>query len=882
MPEVKLQQLTQPSQASHEIVITWTFARGSDTDHFIIDEEYCLTIASDGTKKWIGSTTTVTPEQASVSGGTYRQTWSVSDSALMARVRVKPIAKEKTVNKKKKPIYSGSWCGYKKIDFRTNSLPAPSVSVSYNDTTRNATVTVTAGDSDVREYRIKVQCGGDVKYSDLLKSSSGSVTKAYKITPGETWAFKAKTYSHNHKADSPWSTTSYETAKPSAPTIKDGSCKAYGEHGITVKWDTVTGASTYTAEYTYDSAAYFKSNRDAVSSVTGIEGSTFVKEGLDGSHRDWFIRVQAVNSAGEGEWSDVATTMLACKPDPPTTYDTNPSYMLSEDIRFRWTHNSEDISEQTSAQLRIMPSTSEDTGVMTAERYAYDSSNGESAFILPTALSSHGDITSIVGDGITYTYSATSKYRYALGWDSDSGLLDEIYLIRKDKAAVEELVVTYETHDYDTITINNGNEYYVLAASSRSSVLDNVTFSDGDTIKWDVRTKGAHSDWSDWSVARQLSVYADASLSCSLSQSGGSVDEGNPLTSLPLTVSLDANGGGSVVSGYHVAVIAAESVVVSSFDGSETAIPAGAVVYQNDYATSNEPYSVQLGIEAGLPNTSSLKVVAEVVMQSGLRAVAESSPFDVDFASDVPTPDCMVAFDDEELTATVRVACYTESNGAKTNTLASGVTLAVYRIEPDGSLTHLASGLPNNGSVQVVDPHASFGTCYYRAVATSTSTGMCSYDDGEDGSYHATCCVQWDEEWSEFAEDDEDSNGITVVFSYVGNRIDGLYNLNLEESGDVQSEDVEYIGRKHPVSYYGTQERHQASYKVDFPKSDEDALTLCRKLRKYPGDVYVREPSGLGFWARVSNPQLSLPYDSQARSFSFTAIHVDHPEEAVG
>ena len=61
-----------------------------------------------------------------------------------------------------------------------------------------------------------------------------------------------------------------------------------------------------------------------------------------------------------------------------------------------------------------------------------------------------------------------------------------------------------------------------------------------------------------------------------------------------------------------------------------------------------------------------------------------------------------------------------------------------------------------------------------------------------------------------------------------------------------------YIGRKRPVSYYGTQLGESSSWKVDIAKDDEETLYALRRLAIWTGDVYVREPSGSGYWANIS------------------------------
>ena len=77
------------------------------------------------------------------------------------------------------------------------------------------------------------------------------------------------------------------------------------------------------------------------------------------------------------------------------------------------------------------------------------------------------------------------------------------------------------------------------------------------------------------------------------------------------------------------------------------------------------------------------------------------------------------------------------------------------------------------------------------------------------------------------------------------------YNIDVSDSNDSDVTLVEYIGRKRPVSYYGTQLGSTSSWKVDIPKYDTDTLYALRRLAIWLGDVYVREPSGSGYWAHI-------------------------------
>ena len=78
------------------------------------------------------------------------------------------------------------------------------------------------------------------------------------------------------------------------------------------------------------------------------------------------------------------------------------------------------------------------------------------------------------------------------------------------------------------------------------------------------------------------------------------------------------------------------------------------------------------------------------------------------------------------------------------------------------------------------------------------------------------------------------------------------YNIDISESNTIDKSLVEYIGRKHPVSYYGTQVGQTQTWSVEIPKTDTDTIYALRRLSVWMGDVYIREPSGSGYWANIS------------------------------
>ena len=100
------------------------------------------------------------------------------------------------------------------------------------------------------------------------------------------------------------------------------------------------------------------------------------------------------------------------------------------------------------------------------------------------------------------------------------------------------------------------------------------------------------------------------------------------------------------------------------------------------------------------------------------------------------------------------------------------------------------------------------------------------------------------------------------------------YNIDVSNSNSADVSLVEYIGREHPVSYYGTQKGETATWNVEFDKSDTETLYALRRLAAWMGDVYVREPSGSGYWAQV-NVSFSQKHTELVIPVTFTITRVE-------
>ena len=135
----------------------------------------------------------------------------------------------------------------------------------------------------------------------------------------------------------------------------------------------------------------------------------------------------------------------------------------------------------------------------------------------------------------------------------------------------------------------------------------------------------------------------------------------------------------------------------------------------------------------------------------------------------------------------------------------------------------------------------------------STITGEVDFDDiiVDDYDGEKAIIIQWNEQFSSEIGDTSVPDNERFDDSANSSLLYLPYNIDISPSQSRDRELVKYIGREHPISYYGTQKDETATWSTVIPKSDENTLYKIRKLANYVGDVYVREPSGMGYWASI-------------------------------
>lgn len=375
--------------------------------------------------------------------------------------------------------------------------------------------------------------------------------------------------------------------------------------------------------------------------------------------------------------------------------------------------------------------------------------------------------------------------------------------------------------------------------------LDTSKYPEGSKIKWQVRTAGVTKVYGEWSIQRVIDIYAKPTLALSVTTSPeGTGDIIDILTSFPFYIYALAGPKTQAPIGYQLKVTANEYYETVDDTGMTKMVNKGEDIYSKHFDTSNalivEMSADNINIEANIEYT----ITCSVTMNSGLTAET-SHNFTAEWTDTSYNINADVTIDKETLTALISPFCEDE-NGS----LVEDITLSVYRREFDGTLKEIAKNIPNTNGVTVSDPHPALDYARYRIVGKTISTGAVSYHDLPGVKVGCTAAIiQWNEEWSVFDASDEYS---TEKPPWSGSMLKLPYNIDVSDSHSIDSELVSYAGRKHPVAYYGTQLGETSSWNVEIPKDDKDTLYAIRRLSIWTNDVYVREPSGSGYWANIS------------------------------
>lgn len=790
------------SNEEGKLFATWTWSKSNTKSYKV------LWTYETGNGVWFGK-----PSEQSVDENAPEQArqseFSIPANAKQVRFKVLPISKEKDSGSGSKTTYwTANWSDTKTY---TDSTPleapssAPSVEIkNYKLTASLDNVSIT-GATAIQFQVVKNNSASAYATKDA-NIVSAHASYEFSVDAGGEYKVRCRAINKNNNQVSDW--TQYSNNVRTIPATPSGitTIRASSETSVYLEWTAADTAESYNIEYA-TKKEYFDGS-DQTQKKTGIEFTHFEVSGLE-SGTEYFFRVSATNSAGDTGWSEIKSVVIGSEPAAPTTWSSTTTAITGEPIILYWVHNTEDGSKEKYADLEL--------------------------YI----------------DGVK------------------------------------------ETH-----TIQNGREDDDEETTS-SYTIDTSSFVEGSKIQWRVRTSGITNVYGDWSVQRTIDIYAPATLEFRMTDvDGNSMDV---LNSFPFYFYGLPGPNTQAPIGYHLTVTSNSIYETIDNLGNPRTVNDGEPVYSKYFDVSQallvEMTPGNIDLENGVEYTAS----CTVSMDSGLTAEA-SLTFTVSWEDEEYHPDAEIGVDEETYTAYIRPYCenrvlktyrvelsgdqytiadeittnvYGESvRGAKTTTgeqVYLGVTvddeeiyycqveervavedvlMSVYRREFDGSFTEIATGLDSSKYTTVTDPHPALDLARYRIVATSKTTGAVSYYDPPghpvDGN---AVIIQWDEAWSSF---DTTEEAELEQPPWSGSLLKLPYNIDVSDNNKSDVALIEYIGRSHPIAYYGTQLGQTATWSMVIDKSDEETLYGLRRLARWMGDVYVREPSGSGYWASIS------------------------------
>lgn len=796
------------STETDKLFATW------ECDNWKKSESYrVLWRYSTGDGVWfVGRDTTIKIEADDKTIG-HCDTFPIPENSLAVKFKVIPVPQKTGSGDNAKEKFKANWSDEETY---TNETPlsapsAPSIEINEYLELITRLDNISIQNATHIEFQVAQERSTSPYATQKNPIENDSASAVFRVSAGTNYKVRARAWNNKTKLTSDWSPYSaFEGTKPEPPRgITD--IRAKSKTSVYLEWEPAieSAAKTYDIEYA-EKKEYFDGS-DQTTTKSGIEFTHYEIGGLTTGTR-YFFRVRAVNDDGESSWTEPKSVVIGTKPSAPTTWSSTTTVIVGEPLTLFWVHNSEDGSRQVFAELELYID--------------------EQKVPVPTI-------------------------KFPEVEDEDE----------------EEKISSYD--------------------------IDTTNFPEGTKIQWRVATAGITQALGDWSVQRTVDVYAMPTIALKVTDLNSNPVE--DLTSFPFYVYGLTGPNTQKPIGYHLSIISNDIYETVDNIGNPKIVNVGDQVYSKYFDIQDALLVEMSANNVDLENDIEYTIICTASMDSGLTAEATQT-FTVHWQDTLFVPNASVGLNSENLTVTIQPYCEDsrtvyyrvdfvddeyiktdESLGwmtgpvvkdAKTttdetvytgyndegeevyycivteSTLVTDVYIGVYRREFDGSFTEIAKSIDGAHMTTVVDPHPALDYARYRIVATSKNTGSVSFADLPGHPVNGKAAViQWDEEWTSF---DVTEDAEMVRPPWTGSMLMLPYNIDVSDNNRSDVALVEYIGRTHPVSYYGTQLGQNSSWNMEIPKSDKETLYALRRLSRWMGDVYVREPSGSGYWANIT------------------------------
>lgn len=883
-PIIKIIGLQSNATATRTVYVSWTFDK-DNVDRFEVNWQYYAKTAKKSA--WFNA------KKVIVNHDELRQsTYDAPLNALQVRADVLPYSTtykskpDRKGNTKDVPYWKGKKSKQESYKFSSSTPDAPSTPTvtvdKYTITARLDNLNINATHIQFNIISESIKDDGTTEIV-TVKVGSAEISKNSAIFSFDLSSipnygsreYKVRARSYRDGLYSGWSEYSSAVSTVPEPPSKITTCRASSKTSVYLEWKPVKSAKTYEIQYA-TKLEYFEGS-DALQQVTGIETTKYEKTGLE-TVSQYFFRLRAVNDKGSSDWTEIVSVTIGFDPESPTTWSSTTTATIGEQLILYWVHNAKDNSSQTVAELEITANGTTNTYTIENDQ-SEENKDKTSTYVVDTKVYAEGTKIQwrVRTAGVTRVYGNWSIMRtvdvYAavsLDFRINDNNDDVINAIEsfpikisaiagpKTQAPISYHLEIIANEGYETID-DTGNVKIVSSGESIYSKYFDITSAlDVNLSAGDIDLENNIKYTATCIVSMNSGLTAKQTIDFIVAWED---DEYEPTASVVID---DDSYTASIrpycddIYGNFVPDILL-SVYRREFDGTFTEIASGIEnLIENEYENlvetsitflSSTPLEVEM--------TSLMKDQTYSVYWNGTKYICDSKIIKhsngtisvyignksidntglFDSASDSGEPFFIVSLLDEDETSIYNYSTFQNASHAS-----EAVTVRIV-------------GNISVNNTWVTDPHPALDYARYRIVATTKSTGAISYSDlpgyPVDGD---SVIIQWNEKWSNFDNYNEDGSPITDSTdsdSWEGSMIKLPYNIDVSEKNAIDIELVEYIGREYPVSYYGTQIGTTATWSMVIPKDDVETLYALRRLARWKGDAYVREPSGVGYWANI-------------------------------
>lgn len=664
--------------------------------------------------------------------------------------------------------------------------------------------------------------------------------------------------------------TEYTSIYKTPPKGVDGATfkvdKMISSTELKLKWNSVDGAESYVIEYATNKEYFGASSQ--VQSVTVTTNTAFIT-GLE-SGRTWYFRIKSEGNGSSSKWITekyYITQLMGGKPDIPTTWNSNNKGTYGDDIYLYVVHNPIDTSAPRKVSYNIKVLDGENTLIdrkieKECNKDRFDEYLNET--IVTKLIFVDSDLEGI-SDNILQIdlrgHDFVDRSDISIEWSASTrGIYEKPDETWSDSSPVR----TINVYVPPSLTVDT------MQTDSEGLFIPCVTEEDSTYVTFNR-----------FPMRLDISSY--------------------PLTQKIIGVSVTVNPVDSYETidrmGNNVWVLSTQNLYsrylnaedILSIDKDRNDISSQEYNVDEEYEINNKLRWYVNPMETYLSDNTAYNVKLEAVTDAGLRAEYDMTIYvDIDTYSYVCDLD-NYAFDQDTFSLVLMPSCrdYTaqmiappvdepddnpEPGEEDSEVITEDeddtvplvqedfVNLSVYRIDYDGSLVLVGENIPNNGTTSIVDPYPPLSFARYRIIAQDVRSGVIYFNDTDPLPIEEpSIIIQWDPEYLDGMRRQEDDYSITYMTegeldepSWLGNVLKLDYNIDVDENVSKEVSVINYAGREYGVSYYGDFITEGGKWSCDIPADDTDTIDKIRLINKWKGDCYVREPSGVGYWATVS------------------------------